>query len=96
MENNNIEFPGFKITVASIAGKDAERAKTPILPNQLAARINGFINSKIALYGTVTVRLSIEDWDEVFEVEETFFDIYHAGSTEPVNQNPRNYWIETK
>jgi len=95
MENNNIELPGFKITVASVAGKNEDRDAIPILPGQLAAKITEFFDSKFALHGAVTVRLSIENWNEIFEVKETTFDVLCTGSNEQTDQYPRNYWIET-
>ena len=61
MENNNIELPGFKITVSSVAGKNADRGAIPILSGQLGAKITEFLDSKLALHGALTVRLSIEN-----------------------------------
>ncbi|TWR26337.1 hypothetical protein FPZ43_14320 [Mucilaginibacter pallidiroseus] len=93
---NSIELPGFKITVASVAANNTDPGAIPILAGQLALKIKDFFETRLAHYGAVTIRLSIENWDEIFEVEETTFDVHCSGSNVTSDQYPRNYWIETQ
>lgn len=91
-----MESPGFKITVKSLTRTDTNPGGAQIRVDQLAEKITSFINTKLASQSAMTVRLIIENWDEVFEVEETSYNLHDDGSIESTNQYPRNYWIETK
>jgi len=94
MENNNIELPGFTITVRSEPAKSAGHGAVLIHPDEFAGKIADFIQSHIRTNRDTTVRLNIASWNETFDVEESVYDIHADAPTINTIDKARNYWIE--
>lgn len=96
MDNNEILLRGFKITVRSLADKNAEPGAISIIPEQFAEKISDFIKTRLLTNDEINVRLSIEKWDETFELQESSFNIRLDLPAKNTYEYARNYWIETK
>jgi len=95
VKNNDIALPGFTITIKPVTEKNAKPGEMPIAPDQFASKISDFIKSRLLTNNNdIKVRLSIESWDETFDLEESIYDIHLDSPTNHTNNYTRNYWIE--
>jgi hypothetical protein len=90
------DYNGFKISIKSQTAEEHIAGSTePFTAKELGAQIAKFIESMLAPGQELNIAMSIEKWDDIFVLEESFYRVSPLKNGGGENDYRRNYWIET-
>ena len=84
---------GFILTVEKTSKEEKNAPPIVVCPRQLGEHIISFVEKQLTAQEQITIRLSVENWDEIYKVEEYMLEVSNKTVAIGNKDFSTNHWI---